>query len=78
MTNEGGNWGHTEKDTAAPPPRYTDAQMIDYLRQAIARKDVPIINLEVYQDGMPSQKTMDEFKAIKAAIQTTAPSAQGK
>jgi hypothetical protein len=73
MTNEGGNWGHTEKDTPAPAPRYTNAQMIDYIRQSIARKDVPIINLEVYQDGMPSQQTMDEFKAIKAAIQTPAP-----
>jgi hypothetical protein len=78
MTNEGGNWGHTEKDTAAPPPRYTNAQMVDYLRQAMARKDVPIINLEVYQDGMPSQQTMDEFKAIKAALQGTAGSAQGR
>ncbi len=73
MTNEGGNWGHTEKDTPAPAPRYTNAQMIDYIRQAIARKDVPIINLEVYQDGSPSQQTIDEFKAIKAAIQTPAP-----
>jgi hypothetical protein len=73
MTNEGGNWGHTEKDTPAPAPRYTNAQMIDYIRQAMARKDVPIINLEVYQDGMPSQQTIDEFKAIKAAIQTPAP-----
>jgi hypothetical protein len=73
MTNEGGNWGHTDKDTAAPAPRYTNTQMIDYLRQAIARKDVPIINLEVYQDGLPSQQTIDEFKAIKAAIQKPAP-----
>ena len=73
MTNEGGNWGHTEKDTSVPAPRYTNAQMIDYIRQAIARKDVPIINLEVYQDGSPSQQTIDEFKAIKAAIQTSTP-----
>jgi hypothetical protein len=73
LTNEGGNWGHIEKDTPVPPPRYTDAQMIDYIRQAIARKDVPVINLEVYQDGSASQQTIDEFKAIKAAIQTPSP-----
>jgi hypothetical protein len=68
LTNEGGDWGHINKDSDVPPPRYTNAQAIDYIRQAISRKDVPVINLEVYQDGSPSQQTIDEFKAIKAAI----------
>ncbi len=44
--------------------------MIDYIQRAIAHKDVPVINLEVYQDGSAPQQTIDEFKAIKAAIQT--------
>jgi hypothetical protein len=70
LTNEGGNWGHIEKDTPVPAPRYTNAQMIDYIQRAIAHKDVPVINLEVYQDGSAPQQTIDEFKAIKAAIQT--------
>jgi hypothetical protein len=73
LTNEGGNWGHIEQNSAVPPPRYDNAKMIDYIRQAIARKDVPVINLEVYQDGSASQQTIDEFKAIKAAIQTPTP-----
>ena len=42
--------------------------MIGYLQTAIARKLVPVINLEVYQDGSASPATIDEFKVIKAAI----------
>jgi len=69
LTNEGGDWGHINKDSPVPPPRYPTDKVIDYIRQAVSRKDVPIINLEVYQDGSPSQEAIDEFKAIKAAIQ---------
>ncbi len=69
LTNEGFDWGHITKDTAIPAPRYTNAQMIDYIRQATARRDVPVINLEVYEDGTASQQAIDEFKAIKAAIE---------
>ncbi len=73
LTNEGGDWGHITQDKPIPPPRYTDAQMIDYIRQAMARKAVPVINLEVYDDGSASQQTIDEFKAIKAAIKPGQP-----
>jgi len=72
LTNEGEDWGHIKQDAAIPPPRYSDARMIDYIRQAMARKDVPVINLEVYQDGRASQQAIDEFKAIKAAIHAPA------
>jgi hypothetical protein len=73
LTNEGTDWGHVTKDLAIPAPRYSTAQMIDYIRQAMARRAVPVINLEVYQDGTASQQALDEFKAIKAALQTPAP-----
>jgi hypothetical protein len=69
LTNEGGDWGHITKDSPIPPPRYSTDKVIDYIRQAVARRAVPIINLEVYQDGSASQATIDEFKAVKAAIQ---------
>jgi hypothetical protein len=72
LTNEGGDWGHINQDTEVPAPRYPTGKVIDYIRQAVARKDVPVINLEVYQDGSASQKTIDEFKAVKAAIQNSA------
>jgi hypothetical protein len=68
LTNEGEDWGHIKPDAAIPPPRYTDAKMIGYIREAMARKEVPVINLEVYQDGTPSRQAVDEFKAISKAV----------
>jgi hypothetical protein len=73
LTNEGTDWGHVTRDTPIPAPRYSTAQMIDYIRQSMARRTVPVINLEVYQDGTPSPQDIEEFKAIKAALQTTMP-----
>jgi len=67
-TMEPGNWGHVTPNTPVPAPQYNADQMIGYLQTAIARKLVPTINLEVYQDGSASPATIEEFKAIKAAI----------
>jgi hypothetical protein len=70
LTNEGTDWGHVTKDAAIPAPRYSTSQMIEYVRQAMARRAVPVINLEVYQDGTASPQAIEEFKAIKEALQT--------
>ena len=71
-TMEPGNWGHVTPNTPVPAPQYNADQMIGYLHTAIARKLVPIINLEVYQDGSASPATIEEFKVIKAAIKPSA------
>jgi hypothetical protein len=68
LPNEGGNWGHIPADTPIPPPNISTPEMISYIQKAAARKLVPIINLELYQDGTASPATVEEFKAIKAAI----------
>ncbi len=68
LVNEGGDWGHVTPDAPVPAPRYSTPAMIDYIQKAVSRKDVPIINLEVYEDGSASPATIAEFKAIKAAI----------
>jgi len=73
LTNEGGDWGHVTPNAPIPPPRYSTPQMIDYIQKAVARKDVPVINLEVYEDGSASPQTIEEFKAIKAAIKPATP-----
>lgn len=67
-TNEGVEWGHVQADSEIPAPKLTTAQMIDLMQKAAARRIVPIINLEVYQDGRPSSQAVEEFTAIKAAI----------
>jgi hypothetical protein len=68
LPNEGGNWGHIPADTPIPPPNSSTPEMIAYFQKAVARRLVPIVNLELYQDGTPSPATVEEFKAIKAAI----------
>jgi hypothetical protein len=68
-TNEGYDWGHIQPETAIPAPRLSTAKMIELMQKAAARRVVPVLNLEVYQDGMPSPEAIEEFKAIRAAIQ---------
>jgi hypothetical protein len=73
LTNEGGDWGHVTPNAPIPPPRYSTPKMIEYIQKAVARKDVPVINLEVYEDGSASPQAIEEFKAIKAAIKPATP-----
>jgi len=68
LPNEGGDWGHISADKPIPPPNIPTPKMITDIQKSVARKLVPIINLEIYQDGTPSPATVEEFKAIKAAI----------
>lgn len=69
-TNEGADWGHIQPNTEIPAPKLTNEQMIGLLQKAAARKIVPILNLEVYQDGQPSPQAIQEFTAIRKAIKT--------
>ncbi len=66
--NEIGNWGHTKEDTEILSPIFSTTQMIDLLQKVAARRAVPVINLEVYQDGTPSPRAIEEFTAIREAI----------
>jgi len=67
-TNEGFDWGHIAAETAIPAPRLSTAKMIELMQEAAARRVVPVLNLEVYQDGSPSPEAMEEFKAIRQAL----------
>ena len=67
-TNEPCNWGNTAQDTPIPAPGLKTDELIAYLQKAEARKLVPVINFEVYEDGTASPQTIEEFKTIKAAI----------
>jgi len=65
---EPGNWTHTESDKKIPPPFFTAPQLIGILHDAILRKNVPIMNAEVYQDGTISNETFALLKAVNEAI----------
>ncbi|NLH16659.1 MAG: alpha-L-fucosidase [Phycisphaerae bacterium] len=55
-------WVHTRKNTDIGPPRWNTVQMVEMLEQFIARKNVPIFNLEIYQEGKLSLATIELFK----------------
>lgn len=45
------DWVHARKDTDIGPPRWNVEQLATLLREFISRKNVPIFNLEIYQEG---------------------------
>ncbi len=69
--NESGDWGHTKVDTEVQPPMLSTTEMIDLLRKSATQRVVPVINLEVYQDGTPSPQAIEEFTAIREAIKAS-------
>jgi len=60
-----GDWVHSRKDTEIGPPRWNAAQMAALLREFIARKNVPIFNLEIYQEGAFSPATVEMFRQAR-------------
>ncbi len=66
--NEPGDWCHTIADSEIPAPLHSAEYMIEKFKQCIARRNVPVINLQVYQDGTASPAALAEFAAIRQAI----------
>ena len=55
---EPGNWCHTEEDQKIRPPLLSQERLNAYMRGCVARRVVPMINLEVYQDGTASPESV--------------------
>jgi hypothetical protein len=62
------DWVHSKKDTAILPPRWTPPQLRQYLRDFISRKNIPIFNLEVYQEGRVSSSSIEVFAKAAAGL----------
>jgi hypothetical protein len=62
------DWVHTRKNTDIGPPRWNAVQLAAMLEQFIARKNVPIFNLEIYQEGALSSATVELFKQAHERI----------
>jgi hypothetical protein len=62
------DWGHFKRDTPIPPPRITANDLIPRLKDALSRKMVPLLDVEIYQDGSISPQTLELFEAIRAEI----------
>ena len=63
-----GDWGHFKLNTPIGPPRYSTGVMIAKIKDAIERRNVPLLDIEVYQDGTISPETLQMFLAIRREI----------
>ncbi|MDB6092685.1 MAG: Conserved hypothetical periplasmic protein [Verrucomicrobia bacterium] len=60
------HWVHNTPDQEIVAPRWTPAELAELLRRNRAFHNVPIFNLELYQDGRCSPKTLEMFIGAKA------------
>jgi hypothetical protein len=65
-----GDWVHSRKNTDIGPPRWSGPQMAALLKEFIARKNVPIFNLEIYQEGALSPASVEMFKQARPSLNT--------
>lgn len=63
-----GDWGHFKLDTPIDSPRYPANVMIAKIKDAMSRRNVPLLDVEIYQDGTISPQTLKMFEAIRQAI----------
>lgn len=72
----GRDWGHFKRDTPIAPPRMTVEAFVPKIKDALSRKMVPLLAVEVYQDGSTSPETLQMLQAIHAAIKPANPPAR--
>jgi hypothetical protein len=63
-----GDWGHFKLDQPIGAPRLSAAAIVPILKNALSRKEVPVLDVELYQDGTISPETFRLFQAIQHAI----------
>lgn len=68
-----GDWGHFKMDTPIDPPHYSTAEIIQKIRDSMARRNVPLLDVEIYQDGTISPETLQMFREIRQAIKPQNP-----
>jgi hypothetical protein len=61
-----GDWGHFRQDREIGKPRWTADQMSHYLQQFAVHHNIPIFNLEIYQDGVLSPHSIAMFKEARS------------
>ncbi len=65
-----GDWGHFKEDTPIGPPRFSADQIVTRLKDALSRKEVPLLDVEVFQNGTASPQTVALLKTVRKAIET--------
>ena len=62
------NWWHDKRDTPIISPRFTAAQLSDFIRGMNAHCGMVTINMQIYQDGGIGVGTMTEMQKLKRII----------
>lgn len=65
---EPGDWTHTQPNQEIPPPLLTSDTLIKIVKEARLRKNVPVMNVQVYQDGSISPLTHNLLMQLKEAL----------
>ena len=65
-----GAWGHSKVDQPITPPQLSANDLVSKLKDAISRKAVPLLDIDVYQDGTISPQTLLLFETARKAIGT--------
>lgn len=65
---EPGEWTHIYKDTDIPAPLFTAGELVRIISESNRRKNLPMMNIRVYQDGSISAQTYKLLKDVKHAL----------
>lgn len=67
-TLEPGDWTHIYKDSVIGDPELAIDQLTEIVRESNKRKNLPMINVRIYQDGTISPKSFSLLKALGERI----------
>jgi len=67
---EPGNWCHVDTNKEILPSLYSKERLTRYMRGCVARRIVPMINIETYQDGTASPSSVELLNTVGASIRS--------
>lgn len=63
-----GDWGHFQQDRPIGKARWSAVQLAEKIAKFSVRRNVPIFDLEIYQDGTVSPETIALFRAARHTV----------
>lgn len=61
-------WVQSELDTPIPPPLYSDARVIDFVRSCNAHQSPMTFNVGIHQDGTMASASLSQLHRLAAAL----------
>jgi len=62
------DWGHFKNNEPIERPRYTADELVSRLEDALIRREIPLLDVEVYQDGTISPETLELLRSARKAV----------